>query len=89
LTVCAKDTFAFDAPNGAQVVVRRGQVFPDEHPYVKGREQLFEPVEVTAARAVGATGAAAAVETATAAPAQRRVVTRTRQPESEGDGSDA
>lgn len=83
MTVCAKDTFAFDAPNGAQVVVRRGQLFPDDHPFVKGREQLFEPAEVAAARAVGVSGAAAAVETATAAPAQRRIVTRTRQPEPE------
>lgn len=86
MAVCAKETFAFDAPDGAQVVVRRGQVLPDGHPHIKGREQLFEPADVVAARTAGSpdtTGAA--VETATAAPGYRRSVTR-KQRASEEEG---
>jgi len=81
MTVCAKETFAFDAPNGAQVVVRRGQPYPDDHPYVKGREKLFETVEAVAARStdVLATSGAAAVETATAAPGERRSIVRSKR----------
>lgn len=76
MTVCAKETFAFDAPDGAQVVVRRGQPFPDGHPYLKGREHLFEPADEVAARSTGSPVAAVAVETATAAPGERRSVSR-------------
>lgn len=79
MTVCAKETFAFYTPDGAQVVVHRGRPFPDGHPYIKGREHLFEPADVVAARSAaltGVTGAAAAVETATASPGERRSVTR-------------
>lgn len=73
MAVRVKEGCSFDAPNGAQVNLRRGQLFPDDHPYVKGREQLFEPADDAAARSVG-TGAA--VETTTAAPGERRTVTR-------------
>lgn len=73
MAVRVKESHSFDAPNGAQVNLRRGQLFPDDHPYVKGREHLFEPAEDAAARSAG-TGAA--VETATAAPGERRLVAR-------------
>ena len=78
MAVRVKEGISFDAPNGAQVNLRRGQLFPDEHPYVKGREHLFEPADDVAARSAGSP--AAAVETATAAPGERRsVVRKTRQ----------
>lgn len=76
MTVCAKETFTYDAPNGAQVVIHRGKPLPDDHPAIKGREHLFEPADVAASRTAGASGAAAAVETATAAPGERRSVAR-------------
>lgn len=73
MAVRVKEGCSFDAPNGAQVNLRRGQLFPDDHPYVKGREGLFEPADDAAARSVGS---GAAVETATAAPGERRMVPR-------------
>ena len=76
MAVRVKEGVSFDAPDGAQVNLRRGQLFPDDHPYVKGRENLFEPADDAAARA---TGAAAATETATAAPGERRSIVRTKQ----------
>ena len=75
MAVRVKEGISFDAPGGAQVNLRRGQLFPDDHPYVKGREHLFEPADDVAARSAG-TGAA--VETATAAPGERRSVRRSR-----------
>lgn len=84
MAVRVKEGISFDAPNGAQVNLRRGQLFPDDHPYVKGRESLFEPADDAAARM---SGSGAAVETTTAAPAERRVVgarSRLKQQGSEG-----
>lgn len=76
MAVRVKEGISFDAPNGAQINLRRGQLFPDDHPYVKGREQLFEPADDAAARS---TGAVVASETATAAPGERRSIVRTKQ----------
>lgn len=73
MAVRAKEPFSFDAPGGAQVNIRRGQLFPDGHPYLKGRENLFEPADDAAARSAGTS---ASVETATAAPGERRTITR-------------
>lgn len=73
MTVCAKETFTYDGPDGAQVVIHRGRPIPDGHPAIKGREHLFEPADDLAVRT---SGAAAAVETATAAPGERRSVVR-------------
>lgn len=78
MAVRVKEGISFDTPGGAQVNLRRGQLFPDDHPYVKGREHLFEPAEDVAARSAGGSGAAAAVETATAAPGERRSVGRSK-----------
>lgn len=75
MTICAKETFTYDAPDGAQVVIHRGRPLPDDHPAVKGREHLFESVDAVASRTAGA---GAAVETGTAAPGERRSVTRGR-----------
>jgi hypothetical protein len=80
MAVRVKEGISFDTVGGAQVNLRRGQLFPDDHPYVKGREHLFEPADDAAARSAG-TGAA--VETASAAPGERRLVARkTRNEES-------
>jgi hypothetical protein len=76
MTVCAKETFTYDAPGGAQVVIHRGKPLADDHPAIKGREHLFEPADMVAARSAGAPVAAVAVETATAVPGERRSVTR-------------
>jgi hypothetical protein len=73
VAVRVKEGISFDLPSGEQVNLRRGQLLPDDHPYLRGREQFFEPAEDAAARAPGA---AAAVETATAAPGERRSVAR-------------
>jgi hypothetical protein len=73
LTVRVKEGISFDLPSGEQVTLRRGQLLPAGHPYVRGRERFFETVEVAAARTAGA---AVAVETAAAAPGERRSVTR-------------
>jgi hypothetical protein len=80
MAVRVKDGISFDLPSGEQVNLRRGQLLPDDHPYIKGREQIFEPAEDAAARAPGAAGA---VETASAAPGTRRSVTRRRDVEVE------
>lgn len=73
MAVRVKEGCSFDTPGGAQVNLRRGQLFPDDHPYVKGREGLFEPADDAAARSAGA---GAAVETATAAPGEARAMSR-------------
>lgn len=75
MAVRVKEGISFDLPSGEQVNLRRGQLFPDGHPFMKGREQFFEPAEDAAARSVGA---AVAVETATAGPGERRSVRRAR-----------
>lgn len=73
MAVRVKEGCSFDTSAGAQVNLRRGQLFPDDHPYVKGRPSLFEPADDAAARSVGTN---TAVETATAAPGERRTITR-------------
>lgn len=75
MAVRVKEGISFDLPSGEQVNLRRGQLFPDGHPYVKGREHLFEPAEDAAARSISS---GAAVETTTAAPGERRSVRRSR-----------
>jgi hypothetical protein len=80
VAVRVKEGISFDLPSGEQVSLRRGQLLPDDHPYLKGREAFFEPAEDAAARAPGA---AVAVETATAAPGERRSVTRKTRIDSE------
>lgn len=57
-----KEAFAYGEHN----VATPGQIWSSDNPNLKGREHLFEPVEVAAARAVGAT------ETATAGPGEAR-----------------
>lgn len=72
-TVRAKEPFSYDA-DGYSHNVGAGQLFDSEDPCVKKRAHLFEPVEVAVARA------ARALETASAAPGERRSRTTTHQP---------
>lgn len=69
----AKETF-FYAGEGYSSRVQAGDLFDADDPCVKGHEYLFETVEVTAARR------AAAVETATAEPGERRTRGRQQKP---------
>lgn len=73
-----REPFAFDQSNGVQRVMRVGDLVSDSDPAYVGRENLFESVDAAATRAV---------ETATAAPGERRVRSRSRKdttdPESE------
>jgi hypothetical protein len=62
-----REPFAFDQPNGVQRVMRPGDLVGEDDPAYKGKEHLYEAVEAAAARAV---------ESATAAPGERRVLSR-------------
>lgn len=61
-----REPFAYDDRNGVQRVMRVGDLVQANDPLVKGREMFFEPAEQAAART------AAAVETATSAPGEKR-----------------
>lgn len=68
-----KEGFSFDH-QGVPVTLRRGQLFADDHPYVKGHERQFEPADDAA---IGATRSTTdAMETATAAPGTARTISR-------------
>jgi hypothetical protein len=67
----ARESFSFDSSIEGSVAVRRGELFPEDHPFIVGRENLFEPAENAVARVPGG---ADAVETATASPGVRRNV---------------
>ena len=59
--------FAYSERNGVQRVLSAGDVVDSTDPAIKGRESMFEPVEVTAERVTGI-----AVEQATSAPGEKR-----------------
>lgn len=77
-TVRAREPFSFDA-DGYSHNVAAGALFDSEDPAVKKRPHLFEPVEVAAARRA----AAVSTETASAAPGERRVRSRSQKPKAE------
>lgn len=64
-----KEPFSFDV-DGVPVTVKRGALLEEGHPWVAGHEQYMEPAEDAAQRSAGTTPQA--VETATAAPGERR-----------------
>lgn len=72
----ATQAFAFTDKNGTPRSVCAGDLFSSDDPDYKGKEHLFETVEVAAARASkAATGKATtskATETASAAPGEQR-----------------
>lgn len=82
--VRATQPFAFTDTAGVPRVVRAGDLYDETDPNVKGRENLFEPVETAASRT------AAVVETATAAPGEKRSLSRRKTiKEPAGDGTAA
>ena len=69
-TLRARTSFSYDL-KGVPVSVREGELRPANHPDVKGREEMFEPVEAVAERQQ-ASMSHSATERATAAPGERR-----------------
>lgn len=65
-----KEGFSFDH-QGVPVTLRVGQLVDEADPWVRGRETFFEPADKAAVHPPTSD----AVETATAAPGERRVVT--------------
>lgn len=70
--VRATEPFSYTDATGVPRIVNTGQLFDSADPCVVKRPNLFERVEVAAARV------AAATETATAAPGEARSVSRPR-----------
>lgn len=74
----AKETFHYPGKDGYTLTITGGHLFDSADPCVKGREHLFESVEAAAAAGKGAVEVAAAraavhaIETASAAPGERR-----------------
>lgn len=66
-----RESYAFDTPQGVSRVIRVGDLLDSDDPDVRGREHLFEAVEVASARLRGTTS-----ETATAAPGEARRLSR-------------
>lgn len=66
----ARESFSFDRA-GIPFTVRQGHLVEEGDPVMAGREHLFELADEHVARS-----AAGQVERATAAPGERRVVTR-------------
>ncbi|MGX4657100.1 hypothetical protein ACWCHM_26125 [Micromonospora sp. SCSIO 07396] len=64
-----KEAHSFDL-DGVPVTMRVGTLLEDDDPRVVGRERFLEPAQEAAQRAAGTTPAS--VETATAAPGERR-----------------
>ncbi len=64
----AREAFAYTDKQGVPRVVTAGHLMSSNDPDFKGKEHLFEPVEVAAARV-------ASVEQATAAPGEMRDLT--------------
>lgn len=67
-----KESFSFDE-KGVPVVLRAGTLVEDDDPRIKGHERHFEQAEDAAARTT-----VSAVETATAAPGERRAAPKSR-----------
>ena len=65
-----KEAFAVTDKDGAALVFAPGDLVDEKNTHVKGRESLFEPVEAAAERQPRD------VEAATAAPGERRNVTK-------------
>jgi hypothetical protein len=90
----AKEAFAFTGKDGVPQVIRPGDLMSDGDANFKGKEQLFEKVEVAAQRAVdrpkGNVENASAepkgkVEEATAEPNAKRSVSTVKTTRSKGE----
>lgn len=71
-----REPFAFDQSDGVQRVMRPGDLVDENDPAYKGREALFETVEVATTRAL---------EVTSAAPGERRTRTRRVKDDESGD----
>jgi hypothetical protein len=71
----AKEAFTFNGKNGVPRVFTAGVLISSDDPDYKGKEHLFEPVEVAAARPVAR---ASGVEDASAEPNVKRSVSTTK-----------
>jgi hypothetical protein len=67
----AKEAFAFEGKNGVPRIITADSLMSDGDPDFKGREHMFEPVEVAAERPITR---AKGVEEATAEPNTKRSV---------------
>lgn len=75
MIVRAKEPFAYTDGAGVPRMVATGQLFAADDPCVVKRPNLFEPVEVAAARVTHtSTSTVGAEETASAAPGEVRQV---------------
>jgi hypothetical protein len=72
----AIESFAFTGHDGVPRSIRPGTLMSDDDPDYKGKESLFEPVEVAAARPAQQ---ASGVEDATAQTDTKRSVARPRR----------
>ncbi|AMS03166.1 head-tail connector protein [Gordonia phage Herod] len=70
----AREAFACSDAHGTPRVVRPGDLFDSTDPLVTGRETLFEPVEVATQRSEAVVAGGSSVESATAAPGEKRSV---------------
>lgn len=67
-----KEAHSFDE-NGVPVTMRVGQLVDGDDPRIKGREHLYEDADVAAARMSDrSTESVGSVETASAAPGEKR-----------------
>lgn len=79
-----------DKASGAVRLFRPGDLVDAHDPVVRGRESLFEPVEETVRRSIESQVAqvvhgAPGVEQATAAPGEKRSVSKPKPARDEGD----
>lgn len=85
----AREAFACSDAQGTPRVVRPGDLFDSTDPLVTGRQNLFEPVEVATQRSEAVVAGGSSVESATAAPGEKRSVSTGRGRKSSKDSADA
>jgi hypothetical protein len=74
----ANQAFTFTGKDGVPRPFNKGVLMDDSDPDFKGRESLFEPVEVAAARPAKQASGLGGVEEATAEPNAKRSVSTVR-----------
>jgi hypothetical protein len=78
----ANQAFCFDGPDGVPRMFTKGELISDNDPGYKGREALFEPVEVAAERPIkqaAGLGGEVEVEDASAEPNAKRSLSTARR----------
>lgn len=79
----ANQAFTFTSKNGVPRVITKGVLMDDSDPDFKGRESLFERVEVTAERPAKQASGRGGVEDASAEPNEKRSISTVRHAKSE------